>query len=123
MPQFSSCGRSLPRTLHTFGFRTMRWLTGIPAWSLRHEDLARQRQAFAELGLLVHLVRHVGAPDKHRLRILLDERVEAEEGLRHARWRAAGRFELVAAPAAAKRAGSNKVTASNHVQPPSIKSN
>ena len=50
-----------------------------PALFLGHEDLARQSQAFAELRLLVHFVRHFRAPDKHRLRILLDKRVEAEE--------------------------------------------
>ena len=73
----------------------------MPPSALRHEDLARERQTFAELRLFVHLVRHVRAPDEDGLGILLDERMEAEERPAASRAGAAARLPPVAAPAAA----------------------
>ena len=51
----------------------------------RDKDLARQLEPFLELRRSVHFVRHVGAPDEHRLRVRLDELVEPEIGLGSAR--------------------------------------
>ncbi len=48
----------------------------------RHKDFARQLEPFAPLGLRVHFLLDARAADEHRLGIGLDERVEAEVGLR-----------------------------------------
>ncbi len=54
---------------------------GNPGLRHGHEDLPGQREALSQFGRFVHLVRHVGAPDKDSLGIALDERVESEVSL------------------------------------------